>query len=298
MSDLKIDFVPARWWDALDYFRLTLEMVRGRDPLADQLLARPWSLRSLLEFGYLLDNFFHASTFFVVVSGERAGVISMRHYPQFIYMDALGVLPEFQRGDIGRRIGKFIRDYGIRRKYHWGVAAMAVSNKPVHMLCGAFGGRLLGLSTTKLTLGLSISMPSEFEMKRLKRSEAREAWKRWKLDEVKHVAGEGVVEIAAQLLGTLPRGEYLALYQKGQEIGFALARRQKGEVGIDLYTSTQFWSSESTAGFVAALAHHLGSTARYLQVTQTHANTLTASASFDFRRHREEERHFVYFTSD
>lgn len=73
MPELKVDFVPARRWEAASCIRLILETVRDRDPWANRILARPWSLFSLVRYAYLLDNFIHSDTFFVVVSGERAG---------------------------------------------------------------------------------------------------------------------------------------------------------------------------------------------------------------------------------
>lgn len=299
MQEPQVKFVPARWWEAIRCIRLALETVRGRDPWADQVLARPWSWQSLLRYGYLLDNFFRSSTFVVLVSGERAGIVSMRCLPKFIYVDIVGLLPRFQRGHIGKRIAEFIYDYGIRHQYQWGVAAMALTNQPVHMLSAAFKGRLLGLSTTRLMRTASpppLPPASEFEVKPLTRAAAQEAWRRWRLDEVEHVAGHQVVELAADLLGALPRGKYLALLHQGQEIGFALARQRKGELRAELYPSAQFWSDASTAGLVTALAHHLGATIHSLTLTQTHANTLTAPESFGFERRRKEERHLVFFT--
>jgi len=299
MQEPQVEFVPARWWEAIRCIRLALETVRGRDPWADQVLARPWSWSSLLRYGYLLDNFFHSSTFVIRVSGERAGIVSMRLRPKFIYIDIVGLLPQFQRGHTGKRIAEFIYDYGIRHHYQWGVAAMALTNQPVHMLSTSFGGRLLGLSTTRLIRTASpppLSLTSEFEVRPLTRSTAQAAWRRWRLDEVEHVAGHQVIEIATDLLGALPHGKYLALFYQGQEIGFALARQRKGELRVDLYPSTQFWSEASTASLVAAVARYLGSTIHSLTLTQTHANTLSAPESFGFERRRKEERHLVFFT--
>lgn len=174
---------------------------------------------------------------------------------------------------------------------------MAVTNRPAHMLSAAFGGRLLGLSTTRLTLASSpSSCSSELVVKRLEKSPAQEAWKRWRLYEVEHVAGHKVLELATHLLGALPRGEHLALYHQGKEIGFALARPGKGERKVELYPGAQFWSNAATADLVAGVARHLASPIRTLILSQTHANALTASGAIDFERRREEDRHLVFFT--
>lgn len=296
MSDGRVDFAPARWWEAFDFLRMSLEMVRGSDPWADRILARPSSLSSMLEYLYMLDNFFHSDVFFIVVSGERAGVISLRRRPGFVYIEDLGLLPEFQRAGIGQRAAKFIEDHC--KEVQWGVAAMAVKNRPVHMLCAAFGGRLLGLSTATLTLrkvGATISSASELAAKRLRRSDASRAWKRWRLYEVEQVAGHDAVHIADCLLEALPWGKYLALYQDGQEIGFAVARQHKGALGVSLFTAKEFWSSLPTADLVTVIARDSGSAISHLTVTQTHANALVTSESFDFERPREQERHLVVF---
>ena len=301
MPYLHVDFVPARWWEAIGFIRLTFETTRSRDPWVARILARPWSLSSLLEYGYLLDNFFHSSSFFALVSGERAGVVAMHSRPKFVYMEIIGFLPRFQHGRTGIQAAEFINEYTKRHGCKWGVAAMAVKNRPVHMLSNAFHGRLMGLSTTEFTLTATDSrpsVPSELEVKRMNRSAANDAWKRWRLYEVDQVAGHDIIEVASELLEKMPRGEYLALYHEGQEIGFALARRRGSEMSVDLYPSMQFWSTPSTAKLVVAITCHLGSAVRYLKVTQTHANRLTApDESFIFERHREEERHLVFYAT-
>lgn len=298
MPDVQVDFAPARWWEAIDFLRLNLKIVQGHDPWADRVLARPWSLFSLREYAYMLDNFFRSSTFFIIASGQRAGLISMKHRPGFIYIDSLGLLTPFIRKRIGKLAADFVEDYARRKGYRWGVATMAVGNKPVHMLCGAFGGRLLGLSTTTLaltTVSPSLSTSNEFELKELGRPEARKAWKRWRLLEVEHAAGRDAVEIAVHLLESLPRGKHLSIHQNGQEIGFAFARQRAGESEISVFTSNEFWSDTQTANIVTAIACHLESTIRRLTLTQTHANVLTGSESFSFERHRDQERHLVVF---
>ena len=294
---LKADIVPARWWQAVSFIRLYFEMVRGHDPWADRILARPWAPSSLLEYIYMLDNFFRLSNFLILVSGEQAGAISLVPRPEFIYIYGMGLLPKYQRARIGKQIVEFLESYGARKKVHWGVAAMAVNNRPVHMLVGACGGRLLGLSTATLAVTAASPAPSsvELEVIPLSKSEASSAWTRWRLYEVEQVAGNDAVELAALLLESLPRGKYLGLYQRGQEIGFALARGRTDELGIDLFPAKEFWSSEPTANLVAALACRLGANIRRLTLTQTHAKTLAASQSFGFERNREQERHLVFF---
>ncbi len=293
------EFVPARWWEAIDYIRIDMEMMRySSDYWADKMRAEPYSLSTWLEYGYILDNFLHSDNFFVVVSGERAGVVSLRNAPHFVYLEAAGLLPKFQRGSIGRQVGGFIWDYGLRTKHQWAVGQPSIHNKPVHMLFAVFGGRTLGLSTTLLTLKTTRPSPplSELEIKPLKRSDANKAWKRWRLHEVEQVSGDEGTELASYLLERLPWwSKYLALYQDGAEIGLAVAHQHKGEASLGLFPSQEFWSSAPTASLVAAVARHLGTSIRHLKLTQTHANALTSSDSFDFERNKQEERHFVFF---
>jgi len=296
-KDLKADFTPARWWQAVDFIRLHFEMVRGRDPWADRVLAQPWALSSLFEYVCMVDNFFRFSNFFILVSGEQAGVISVASRPEFIYIYGLGLLPKYQRGGIGGQAAEFLEGYRARKRVRWGVTAMVIGNKPVHMLVGACGGRLLGLSTATLAITAACPAPpfTELVVVSLNKTEANSAWKRWRLYEVEQVAGNDAVELAALLLGRLPRGKYLGLYQNGQEIGFALAHGQTGELGLDLFPVKAFWSSAPTADLVAALARHLGANIRRLTLTQTHATALAASESFGFEWNREQERHLVFF---
>jgi hypothetical protein len=296
-GDLKVDFTPARWWQAVDFIRLHFEMVRGRDPWADRVLAQPWALSSLFEYVCMVDNFFRLNNFFILVSGEQAGVISVASRPEFIYIYGLGLLPQYQRSSIGRQAAQFLESYRARKKVHWGVAAMVIGNKPVHMLVGACGGRLLGLSTATLAATAACPATSSIELAvvPLNKTEASRAWKRWRLYEVEQVAGNDAVELAALLLERLPRGKYLALYQHGQEIGFALAHGRIDELSLDLFPAKAFWSSAPTADLVAALACYLGANIRRLTLTQTHATTLATSESFSFEWNREQERHLVFF---
>ncbi|MBN1890882.1 MAG: hypothetical protein JW850_23000 [Thermoflexales bacterium] len=293
----KAEFVPARWWQALDFIRIGLETMRGvGDPWVDSILARPCSPSSWLEYGYMLDNFWHSDSFFIVVAGERAGILAIRYLPECIYFDAIGLLPKFRRGNIGLQAANFIANHCLSTKYQWMLAMAATPNRVIRLLYSAFGGRRFGLSKTRLTLKtVSISAGPEYEIKRLGKTEANQAWRRWRLDEVEHVAGHEAARLAPHFLDRLPRGKYLALYQDGEEIGMAVAGQHQGESTVELFPAQSCWSNTPTARIVTATAHHLGSTIRYLTLTQTHANELTACESLDFERHREEERHLVIF---
>ncbi len=295
-THLKVEFVRARWWQAIDFLRLNFEIVRGRDPYADRLMARPWSPSSVLEYLYMLDTLARSDSYFILVDGERAGVVWVAAQSQYIFIYSIGLLPQFQRGGAGKQAAEFIENYSACKRTRWGVAAMSISNKPVHMLAGAFGGRPLGLSTTTLTVAAANPPPTAdtLEIIPLNRPEASEAWKRWRLYEVEQVAGSNATELAALLLEDmqkLPRGKYLALRQGGQESGFAAA--QGGDVS--LFTAKECWPAAPTASLVAELARHLGTTIRRLTLTLTHANALTTSECLDFERRRKDERHIVFF---
>jgi hypothetical protein len=293
----KAEFVPARWWQALDFIRISLETMRGvGDPWVDSILARPCSPSSWLEYGYMLDNFWHSDAFFVVVRGQRAGTISLRYKPEYIYLETVGLLPKFWRGNIGQQVASFITNHCLRTRYQWMVASAADRNRAIRILYRVLGGRRLGLSTTTLALITSPALANaEIELEELDKPTAQQAWQRWRLYEVERVAGHEAVEIAFHLVGKLSRGKYLALYRDGTEIGFAIAYRRKGEADIEIFPSQEFWSNEPSAGLVAAIASHLKANVRRMTLTQMHANTLVASESFDFERHQEKERHLVVF---
>lgn len=294
----KAEIVKARWWQALDYIRIGLEAMRGAgDPWVDRVLAHPYSLSSLLEYGYMLDNFWHSDSFFITVSGERVGIMAIRYLSEYVYFEAIGLLPKFQRGTIGLQAGKFIANYCLSTRYQWMFGTAASQNRVALLMFGAFGGHRYGLSTVRLPLK-AISPPAGpgYEIKRLGKAEATQAWRRWRLYEVEHVSGREAAQLAPHFLERLPRGTYLALYQSNQEIGIAVAHQHKGQLAVELFPDQAFWSSAPTAQLAAAIAHHLGSTIHYLTLTQTHANELTPSASLDFERHLEEERHLVIWT--
>jgi hypothetical protein len=248
----------------------------------------------------MLDNFFHTDNYFILADNQQAGLVSLGYRPEFIFVYSLGLLPEFQRQRIGKQAATFIEAYRKRRGCPWAVAAMAVGNRPVQLLSKAFGGRPLGLSTTTLTLTWtcpSISPLAKFKVKELTRAEANQAWKRWRLHEVEHIAGPDVVDIASCLLDTPPRGEYLAIHRCGHEVGFAVAQTQKqeGELDVSLFTSSAFWSDVPTTSLVALIEKHFGASIRHLTLNQPHANALDGSTFLSFERPREQERHLVIF---
>jgi GNAT superfamily N-acetyltransferase len=293
-----VEFVPVRWWQAGDFIRLNLEVVQGRDPMADHILSRPWALSSLLEYAYMLIRFLRSNAHFIAISGERGGLVwTVRRWDVF-FIITIGMLPRFQQRGIGLQTMAFVEEHARRQKCQALAAAVAPSNEPVHRLIAASGSHLLGLATTTLTFSdvNFPATPSRIEIKKIARAEAVQSWKRWRLYEVERVAGQVGVDVAAVLLKlvSLPRGSYLALYQDGQEIGFAFAHRREDEPTLGLFPSAKFWSGPQTAELVALLGSHLGSSARRLTLTQTHADVFAASAPFDFERHREPERHFAF----
>ena len=80
---MRVEFVPVRWWQAATFICLNFEIVRGRDPMADRILTRPWTPSSLLEYAYQLDTFFRSNTHFVIINdyispspGEQAFIFT------------------------------------------------------------------------------------------------------------------------------------------------------------------------------------------------------------------------------
>ena len=167
--------VPARWWEAGHYVAVSLAMARGRDPWADHILNNPWAPASLLEYAYMLDNFVRYDNFLVKMSGKRAGILSLRSRPNYIYIYSLGLMLEYQHSGLGQMLGEFVWDYLGRKGNRLALASVAVVNRPVHVLIRAWGGRLLGLSTTTLTLSGQDAAGTgggEVRLQRLKRTEA------------------------------------------------------------------------------------------------------------------------------
>jgi hypothetical protein len=185
------------------------------------------------------------------------------------------------------------------------VARIAAVNRPIQRIARAFNGRPLGLVATKLTLSYITSFPEtsfpEIKVRRLGRSKAMAAWRRWKLHAVEQVAGTAGVRVAADLLDTFgwldpfPLGKHLALYHNDQEVGFATVRQCAGGLDLDLLPAYQFWPGSQTGTLVAALAFKLKSPVRHLGVSRQHADTLASSAPFEFERDQEQERHFAFF---
>jgi GNAT superfamily N-acetyltransferase len=292
-----LDLAPVRWWQVIDFMRLNFELVQGHDPVADRILSQPWALSSLLEYAFMLRAFLVSTAHFIRVSGERAGLLWTVHRRGIIVIITLGLFARFQRSGVGARIASLIEDRARRRGCKAMVAVVAATNEPVHRLIEIRGGRPLGLGTTMLTLSSvspAVSFPTDVEIREIEKSEASGAWRRWRLHEVEHVTKGAGLDVAADLLESLPRGKHLALYEDGQEIGFAFARQRARELELGLFPSNAFWEGQRTGDLIAALVAHLGSPVRRLTLTQTHADMLADTAPFDFERHLEQERHFMF----
>ena len=303
---MKIDFVPTRWWQVLDFIHVNFEMVRNRDPWADRVLSRPWALSSLLEYAYVLAKFPFSSTYSIVVSGERVGVLWLIRRKKLLYMLSFGLVSDFRTGNVGLLVARllirtrdFVEDYAARHNCEMLVLKIAADNQPSQRMAKLFRCRSLGLATTRLTLStpsLSAPSPERVEIRKLRKSEAVKAWRRWKLYGVERVAGHIGVEVATNFfrsfywIDALPQGKYLALFQDGQEIGFAFARQREGELDLGLFPSEAFFAGQQTAALAGALASYLKSPVHHLTLTQRHADALAVSAPFNYERHREEER--------
>ena len=308
------DFVPVRWWQVADFIRLTFETVRGHDPWTDRVLSRPWALSSIREYLYILVKFPISDAYFVVASGERVGVLWMIRRSKLLYLLTLGLLPQFRTSDVGLGIARFL----IRtvrfveshvKRYHCEMAVGRVSalNQTSQRMLKQFGGQPLGLATTTLTLA-SVRPPASplaaIKIRKVAKSKAASAWKHWRLYAVERVAGRSGAKAAAALmesfywLDSLPRGNYLALYQDNQEIGFAFARQKEEEPELGLFPSAAFWSGPETAALVTLLASFLGDPVRYLTTTQSHADALADSSHVGFERDREQEQHFIFWLAE
>jgi hypothetical protein len=295
--------VPARWWQIFDFIRLNLTVVKGHDPYADRILARPWSLFSLIEYVYMLITFPASYAHFILADGERVGVVWTMDKPGFGYILSIGLLPEFRLFGVGLQIACFLEDYADLKQAKAAVARVAARNKPAQHMARAFNGHPLGLITTKTTL-LTLPPPTPLpgvSIKRINKTEAAKAWRRWKLHAVEHVSGSTGVKVATDFLNAfswmdpIPRGKYLALYQEDQEIGLAVARRHRREMEISLLTSTNFWSGSQTGALLSSITSSLDLPTRYLKVTRQHADLWEDDAPFEFERPREQERLFVFW---
>ncbi len=296
--DVQAEFVPVRWWQIIDFIRLYFEIVRGRDPLADQVLARPWSPSSILIYGYLTDNFFHMQVFFILAAGRRVGIITLRNTPSYIWLDALGLLPEFQHGTLGAQGVQFIRELCLKTDHTIALGTTAVRNRHFHLLMGALGGRVFGLSTTTLPLG-KLCLPeaaASLTCRCVDRKEAEAAWLRWRLYEVTQKSGEAAAAVVPHLLEKLPSGQYAVLLKNTEEIGFAFTCKDKEGVCLGLFPARDYWTNEQTLQLLAASISCLAwPRPSRLTVTQTHANALSSSEAFEFERNKGNERHIIFF---
>jgi hypothetical protein len=296
--NVQAEFVPVRWWQIIDFIRLYFETVRGRDPWADKVLARPWSPSSVLEYLYLVDNYFHMQVFFIQAAGQRVGMITLRNKPAFIYLDGLGLLPEFQHGTLGQQGVQFIRDLCLQTNHTIALGTTAVRNRHFHLLMGAWGGRVFGLSTTTLPLK-KLCLPeaaAALTCRQVNRKEAEAAWLRWRLYEVKQTGGEAAAAVAPHLLEKLPSGQYAILLRNTEEIGFVFTCKDKEDICLGLFPAQDYWSNEQTLQLLAAsLSCLMSPRPSRLTVTQTHANALTISETFDFERNKGNERHIIFF---
>jgi hypothetical protein len=306
-----IEFVPARWWQAIEFIRIDFETARGHDPWVDQIMSRPWALSSLLQYAYALAEMPFSFPYFIVVSGERVGTLWLLKRSKLLYIYSLGLLRDYredkatgmQAGRILVKAVRCIEDRSQEASSEIAMARIAVRNAPIQRMVEIFGAQPLGLATTTVALAFPLDAVSisGLEIRALNRPEAVKAWQKWKLHAVAHVAGESGVHAAEELYRTLswadslPKGEYYALNQDREAIGFALTRRRQGETELGLLTATDRWSGPKTAALVAAIMSHLSTPVRYLTVTQKHADVLEESPAFDFGREREQERHFVFW---
>lgn len=299
----QVGFIPVRWWQMVPFLHLNFELVRDIDPLAERILSHPWAPSSLLEYAYMTGTFLRSIAHFLIISGKRAGVVWTYYRAGIGFILSVGVLRQFQKQGTGIQTINFIEDYVKERGGDALVAVMAARNKPVRWLARAVGGHSLGLATATLTLpnrDLPISHPTKITIKRVGKQNAVEHWKRWRLYEVEHIAGDSGVEIATRLLEAyrwlepLPRGEYFALYQNDQEIGFADIHRHKSKARLELFPSDAFWSGLRTADLIAALTSYFPSSVDCLMLTQTHADALITDTPFEFARHKENERLYAF----
>ncbi len=295
----QVGLAPARWWQVVDFLRLNLIVVKDVDPWAQGLLSHPWKWSSLLTFAHMLLVFLSSAAYFVLVSGERVGVVWLLRRREHIFILSIGLLRGFQKPDITAQAADFIEEYARQTTCRSLVAAVAPNNRAVRWLMMARGGKPLGLSTARLTLSpaLAPALPHRpIRIIRIGKAEAQEARKRWRLYEVEQVAGRAGVHVAVDFFEPFPqRSRYFTLYQDRQEIGFAFVRQlRRGELEIGLFPAKEFWAGPETADLVAALASHMGTAVHHLVLTKSHADTLATSAPFEYERHLDQERHIWF----
>jgi hypothetical protein len=306
---MAVEFVPMRWWQAIDFIRTDFQTMKGRDPWADQVLAHPWAPSNLVSLLYEVAGLPSSSPYFIVVSGERVGTLWLVVRDDFLYIYSLGLLPEYRDAYSGMQAGRLLINAvnQIERvcRHHdteITVGRVAVRNEPMQRMVQVFGARPLGVATTTLELSSTPAGPlAGLEVEELGRPAAKASWKRWNMDAAQHVAGEdgekAVVLMVDKLawIHPLPKGKPLGLYQDGEEIGLAIARQHAGQMDVLLLTSTAFWSGPQTAGIVAAVTSQLGSPAGYLTLTLNHTDAIEGSRALAFERDRAKEREFVYW---
>jgi hypothetical protein len=306
---MAVEFVPMRWWQTIDYIRTDFETARGRDPWVDRVLSHPWSPSSLLEYAYALAEIPFSIPYYIVVSGERIGTLWLTRRSRLLYIFSLGLLPHFRESDTGMQAGRLlikavrcIEDCAKRFNSVVSVGKIAACNAPIQRMVKIFDAKPLGLATTTLALAADSFKTTSFNIntKEIKKADFVKAWRHWKLRAVAHVAGNNGIKAATILLegyswiDPLPKGEYFALEQDGEEIGVACAHRREGETELSLLTAANRWTGQETAALIAAMASRLD-TIRYLTVTQKHADILDETPAFEFERKREQERHFVFW---
>jgi hypothetical protein len=272
----------------------------------DQILARPWSLHSLMEYAYMLVGFFLSRAQWIYVSGERAGVLWAREKPRVQYILSLGLLPQFQARGTGVRAASLLMEYSNQRAFDLTAARIAVCNMEIQAVVNAFGAIVPGLSMTRLQL-VSLESPEASEsqsdletlFKQMRRENAAQTWRRWKLRGVRHVSGEESATAVEALLGAwgwldaLPSGDWYAVSAKGREVGVAIVSLDGDTCEITLACDPAWWVADKTVGLVRSLAAEIGKELHFLAVTRQHADMLEIGGSFDFERDREAERHLV-----
>jgi ribosomal protein S18 acetylase RimI-like enzyme len=301
-----VELIPARWWEVIAYIRMNVAIMRGHDPWMDQVLARPWSLHSLVEYAYMVVGFFLSRAQWIYVSGERAGVLWAREKRQVQYIVSLGLLPQFQARGTGVRAASLLMEYSNQRGFDLTAARIAVRNKDIQAVVNAFGAIVPGLAMTQLKLAplgppeaLEDQPSLQIQLKLMSRGKAAQNWRRWKLQGVRHLASEkpaaavGTLLDAWGWLDALPRGDCYAVSTKEREVGVAIASLHGDACEITLACDPAWWVAAKTVDLVRSLATEVGKELRFLAVTRQHADILEIGSLFDFERDRESERHLV-----
>lgn len=287
---MTIEFIHARWWQALPYIRMNVTMIeRGTDPLVDRIRDHPWSLDSMLEYGYMLLQFFTSDPYFVVVEGERVGALWLTHKGPVTYLLSFGLLAGFRQKatGAGRAIVKaieLVEDYVRAHRSYGVVTRVAAQNLASQRMARLFDCQMLGLGLATLTFShLCLPQADGVEVRPLRRAEAQQAWRRWRLYNVERVASGIGVKVACDFIKAypwtdpLPKGAYVSLWSDGLEVGLAVVAREE----IVLLCIADFWPWERTSALLGALAK--GAPITRLVVTREHADALGA-APVEYRR--------------